>query len=106
MTDLLTGSVEERRPLTYVFMDLVGSTPLSIVLDDDVYSKLINDYRKLVSEVVRRHDGFVYQDEGDGRFVWCGWPRARRDDADRAVAMSLELLDSLDPLAGRVRMLA
>ena len=45
----------------------------------------------------------MQNDEGDGRFVWFGWPVAHRDDADRAVPMSFDLLERIDPLSRRVR---
>jgi class 3 adenylate cyclase len=101
-----TSPREVRRPLTSVFVDIVGSTPLSVLLDDDVYNAVINEYRQLTSEAVRRHGGTVQHDEGDGRFVWFGWPLAHRDDADRAVAMALELFDLVAPLSRRVGALA
>ena len=94
---------EVRRSLTSVFIDLVGSTPLSVVLDDEAYSALIDDYRTMVSAAIARQGGTVQNDEGDGRFVWFGWPIAHRDDADRAVLMSLDVLAGIDPLARRVR---
>jgi class 3 adenylate cyclase len=102
----LTSPREVRRPITSVFIDIVGSTPLSVLLDDDVYNAVINEYRDLTSEAVRRHGGTVQHDEGDGRFVWFGWPLAHRDDADRAVTMALELFDRIGPLSRRVIALA
>ncbi len=98
-----TSPNEVRRSLTSVFIDLVGSTPLSVVLDDEVYSALIDDYRLMVSAAVARQGGMVQNDEGDGRFVWFGWPVAHRDDADRAVLMSLDVLEGIAPLARRMR---
>ena len=86
-----------------MFIDLVGSTPLSVVLDDESYSALIDDYRLMVSAAIARQGGTVQNDEGDGRFVWFGWPVAHRDDADRAVLMSLDVLEGIAPLARRVR---
>jgi class 3 adenylate cyclase len=94
---------EVRRSLTSVFIDLVGSTPLSVLLEDEVYSDLVDDYRAMVGAAVARHGGSVQKDEGDGRFVWFGWPAAHRDDADRAVLLALELLEGIGPLAQRVR---
>jgi class 3 adenylate cyclase len=94
---------EVRRSLTSVFIDLVGSTPLSVVLDDEEYSALIDDYRVMVNAAIGRQGGTVQNDEGDGRFVWFGWPIAHRDDADRAVLMSLDVLAGIGPLARRIR---
>src|SRR4029077_15680764 len=98
-----TTPIEVRRSLTSVFLDLVGSTPLSVELDDEAYSALIDDYRTMVSAAVARQGGTVQNDEGDGRFVWFGWPVAHRDEADRAVLMSLDVLEGIDPLVRRVR---
>jgi class 3 adenylate cyclase len=101
-----TSRREVRRPLTSVFIDIVGSTPLSVLLDDDVYNAVINEYRDVTNDAVRRHGGTVQHDEGDGRFVWFGWPSAHRDDGDRAVTMALELFDRIGPLSRRVGALA
>lgn len=91
-----------RRPLTTVFIDLVGSTQLSILLDGEEYANVIDEYRGLSQRLAAGHDGFVAADEGDGRFVWFGWPTARLDDAERAVEMSKRLVAELQPLSDRV----
>ena len=95
--------VQVRRPLTAVFIDIVGSTSLSILMDGEEYATLIARYRDIADEVVARHAGFVPKDEGDGRFIWFGWPSARRDDAQRAIAMSLDLQTAVAALSDEVQ---
>jgi len=97
---------EVRRPLTTVFVDLVGSTPLSIELDEEDYARLLSDYRSITGELAEKHGGFIPRDEGDGRFFWFGWPTARRDDAHRAVAMATELVSAIAPLSDRVQQMS
>ena len=94
---------EVRRPLTTVFVDLVGSTPLSIELDEEDYAQVVADYRSIAGALADKHGGFIPRDEGDGRFFWFGWPTARRDDAHRAVAMATELVSAVTPLSDRVQ---
>lgn len=96
------ANFEVRRPLTAVFVDIVGSTPLSILMEGEEYAEMIAEYRRIASAAAADHDGFIPRDEGDGRFIWFGWPSARRDDAQRAVAMSLDLMDAMAPLSQRV----
>ncbi|MEM7096541.1 MAG: adenylate/guanylate cyclase domain-containing protein [Actinomycetota bacterium] len=93
---------EVRRPLTTVFVDLVGSTPLSIELDEEDYAAVLAEYRRITGELADLHGGFIPRDEGDGRFFWFGWPTARHDDAHRAVSMCAALLEAIGPLSQRV----
>jgi len=84
--------------MTIVFIDVVGSTSIAIDIEDD-FADLIFDYRRIAGRIIRDHDGFVPKDEGDGRFVWFGWPHARPDDAQRAVNMARELMVAMEPLS-------
>jgi class 3 adenylate cyclase len=86
-----TAARESWRLLTIVFVDVVGSTPLSVVLDGEDYVELIDAYHAASAPITERHGGFLGRDEGDGRFIWFGWPEAAEDDAERAVNMALEL---------------
>src|SRR5262249_7184414 len=75
----------ERRHLTVMFCDVVGSTRLSRQRDVESYFSLLRAYYDACQPVVERHGGFVVQHHGDGIYVWFGYPRAAEDDAVRAV---------------------
>ena len=81
----------ERRHVTVMFSDLVGSTALSARMDPEDLREVISAYHKCVAEIVRRFDGFVAQYLGDGVLVYFGYPQAHEDDAERAVRAGLEL---------------
>lgn len=72
----------ERRQLTVMFCDLVGSTALSARLDPEDLRDIIAAYHRAVAEVVRGFDGFVAKYMGDGILVYFGYPRAHEDDAE------------------------
>ena len=82
----------ERRQVTVMFSDLVGSTALSARMDPEDLRVLISAYHKCVAEAVRRFGGFVAQYLGDGVLVYFGYPEAHEDDAERAVRAGLELI--------------
>jgi class 3 adenylate cyclase len=82
----------ERRQITVMFSDLVGSTALSARMDPEDLRELISAYHKCVAETVRRFDGFVAQYLGDGVLVYFGYPEAHEDDAEQAVRAGLELI--------------
>jgi hypothetical protein len=75
----------ERRQLTVMFCDLVGSTELSARLDPEDLREVIAAYHSAVADVVRSFDGFVAKYMGDGVLVYFGYPRAHEDDAERAI---------------------
>jgi len=77
----------ERRRVTVMFSDLVGSTALSARMDPEGLREVISAYQKCVSETVRRSGGFVAKYMGDGVLVYFGYPQAHEDDAERAVAL-------------------
>src|SRR6516164_2619408 len=81
----------ERRQLTVMFCDLVGSTALSARFDPEELREKIRAYQNAVSAVVARYDGFVAKFMGDGVLVYFGYPRAHEDDAERAVRAALEI---------------
>jgi class 3 adenylate cyclase len=98
----------ERRQLTVVFCDLVGSTELSARLDPEDLREVISAYHRAVANVVRGLDGFVAKYMGDGVLVYFGYPRAHEDDAERAVRAGLGMVDAVGrldvertPFAGR-----
>jgi class 3 adenylate cyclase/predicted ATPase len=82
----------ERRQVTVLFSDLVGSTALSSYLDPEDLREVISAYQKCVAATVRRLDGFVANYMGDGVLVYFGYPQAHEDDAERAVRAGLELI--------------
>jgi class 3 adenylate cyclase len=89
-----------RRFLTVLFSDVVGSTPLSEQLDPEDYYALIDTYRRVVREVITRHEGHVDQFQGDGVVAYFGYPIAGEDDQVRAVEAGLDIVRSV-PAAGR-----
>jgi class 3 adenylate cyclase len=107
-TEPNTQDVAERRQVTVVFSDLVGSTTLSARMDPEDLREVISAYQKCVSEAVRRFDGFVAKYMGDGVLVYFGYPQAHEDDAERAVRAGLDLVEavvglkSTAPLQSRV----
>src|SRR5262245_60552945 len=82
----------ERRQVTVMFSDLVGSTALSTGMDPEDLRELISAYQKCAAEAVRRFGGFVARYMGDGVLVSFGYPEAHEDDAERAVRAGLELI--------------
>jgi class 3 adenylate cyclase len=100
----------ERRQLTVMFCDLVGSTPLSMEFDPEDLANAIRVYHESCTKVVARWDGHIAKFMGDGVLIYFGWPRAHEDDAERAVQAGLEITSAvatLDtaiarPLAARV----
>src|SRR6476660_9944416 len=82
----------ERRQVTVMFSDLVGSTALSARMDPEDLRDVISAYQKSVAETVQRSGGFVAKFMGDGVLVYFGYPQAHEDDAERAVRAALELV--------------
>jgi class 3 adenylate cyclase len=91
----------ERRQVTVMFSDLVGSTALSARMDPEDLREVISAYQKCVSEVVKRFGGFVAKYMGDGVLVYFGYPQAHEDDAERAVRAGLELITAVAALQTR-----
>ena len=88
----------ERRQITVMFSDLVGSTALSARMDPEDLREVISAYQKCVAETVRRFDGFVAKYMGDGVLIYFGYPQAHEDDAERAVRAGLELVTAVGGL--------
>src|SRR6516165_1070340 len=89
----------ERRQVTVMFCDLVGSTPLSTRFDPEELREIVGAYHRCVTEVVRTFDGFVAKYMGDGVLVYFGYPEAHEDDAERAVRAGLGVIDAVGRLA-------
>ena len=85
----------ERRQLTVMFCDLVGSTALSEKLDPEELRSLLHAYRIHCGEVIARYDEFVARYVGDGILTYFGWPTAHEDDAERAVRAALEIVNTV-----------
>ena len=98
----------ERRQLTVMFVDLVGSTALSASMDPEDLREVISIYQRCVADAVVSTGGFVAKYFGDGVLAYFGYPQAHEDDAERAVRSGLELVAAVtelktpDPLQTRV----
>ena len=88
----------ERRQVTVMFSDLVGSTALSARMDPEDLSEVISAYQKCVADIVQRFGGFVAKYMGDGVLIYFGYPQAHEDDAERAVRAGLELVPAIGAL--------
>jgi class 3 adenylate cyclase len=88
----------ERRQVTVMFSDLIGSTALSARMDPEDLREVISAYQKCVAQVVQRFGGFVAKYLGDGVLVYFGYPQAHEDDAERAVRAGLELIQAVSGL--------
>src|ERR1700722_2884639 len=88
----------ERRQVTVMFSDLVGSTALSTRMDPEDLREVISAYQKCVADTVQHFGGFVAKYMGDGVLVYFGYPQAHEDDAERAVRAGLELVAGVDAL--------
>jgi class 3 adenylate cyclase len=88
----------ERRQLTVMFCDLVGSMALSSRLDPEDLREVVGAYHCAVADAVRSFDGFVAKYMGDGVLVYFGYPQAHDDDAERAVRAGLGLIDAVSRL--------
>src|SRR5205085_7151310 len=91
----------ERRQLTVMFCDLVGSTALSTPYDPEDLRELIGGYHRAVAETVGRFDGFVAKYMGDGVLIYFGYPQAHEDDAERAVGAALAVIEAIGRLRTR-----
>ena len=97
-TDKAVKDTAERRQVTVMISDLVGSTALSARMDPEDLREVMSAYQRCVAETVQRFGGFVAQYVGDGVTVCFGYPQAHEDDAERAVRAGLELIQSVGGL--------
>ena len=88
----------ERRQLTVMFADLVGSTELSQELDPEDLREINRAYQDAVTAAIEKYSGYVARYMGDGVLAYFGYPRAHEDDAERALRAGLELIDSVSML--------
>jgi SAM domain (Sterile alpha motif)/Adenylate and Guanylate cyclase catalytic domain len=101
LTEPKTQDTAERRQVTVMFSDLVGSTALSARMDPEDLREIISSYQKCVAETVQRFDGFVAKYLGDGVLVYFGYPEAHEDDAERAVRAGLDVIAAVSGLKTR-----
>src|SRR5215467_13550051 len=92
----------ERRHLTVMFCDLVGSTALSARLDPEEMWRVIAVYHACIGEVIGRYQGMIARYMGDGVLAYFGYPRAQEDDAEQAVRAALALVDAVANLETNV----
>jgi hypothetical protein len=85
----------ERRQVTVMFSDLVGSTLLSARMDPEDLREVISAYQTCVADTVRHFGGFVAKYMGDGVLIYFGYPQAHEDDAERAVRAGLEAIAAM-----------
>src|SRR5438105_13295143 len=91
----------ERRQLTVMFSDLVGSTALATRFDPEDLRELIGAYHRAVAGAIGRFDGFVAKYMGDGVLIYFGYPQAHEDDAERAVRAGLAVIEAVGRLPAR-----
>src|SRR5437762_11958464 len=96
----------ERRHLTVMFCDLVGSTALSARLDPEDMWEVIRAYRAACARVIATYDGSLARFVGDGILAYFGYPLAHEDDAERAVRAGLDIIAAIGPLETRAKQLA
>jgi class 3 adenylate cyclase len=93
----------ERRHLTVLFCDLVGSTALASSFDPEDLREIIGAYHRRVADCVAAFDGFVAKYMGDGVLAYFGYPQAHEDDAERAVRSALTLITAVARLHRQFR---
>lgn len=93
----------ERRQLTVLFCDLVGSTALATRLDPEDMRDVLRGYQEACAGVIVRYDGYVAKFMGDGVYAYFGYPRAHEDDAERAINAGLGIVETIRALANNLR---
>jgi predicted ATPase/class 3 adenylate cyclase len=92
----------ERRQLTMMFCDLVGSTALSTGMDPEDLRDVIASFLNRCSAAIKRYDGFIAKYMGDGILAYFGYPRAHEDEAERSARAGLDILDAMADLNAAV----
>ncbi len=93
----------ERRQLTVMFCDLVGSTPLAERFDPEDLRDVIRAYQKVCADVVQKYGGYIAKYIGDGILIYFGFPEAHEDDAQRAVHTGLDIVAGMSVLNARLQ---
>ena len=94
-TEAASTAEAERRPLSVMFCDLIGSTALSSRLDPEDLREVIRTYQACVATTIQQFDGFIARYVGDGVLIYFGWPEARETDAERAVRAGLAVASTV-----------
>ena len=92
----------ERRHLTVVFCDLVGSTALSTQLDPEDLRDILHEFQNRCAQAIRRYEGHIARFSGDGVLAYFGFPTAHEDDAERAVRSALQMIELVCAFASQV----
>ena len=92
------SSAAQRRQMTVMFCDLVGSTALSATMDPEDMRDVISAYQRCIVDIVGRHQGMVARYTGDGALIYFGYPKAHEDDTVQAVHTGLALIDEIPKL--------
>ena len=93
----------ERRPVTVMFCDLVGSTTLSGQLDPEVWREVVQAYQAVAADAITREEGYIAQYLGDGLLVYFGYPATQEEDALRAVRAGLGVVGAMEDLNERLQ---
>src|ERR1700746_1185665 len=96
--DIKDDIAGERRHLTVLFCDLVGSTEIAGHLDPEQWREIVADYHHASAQAIERFGGHVAQYLGDGVMAYFGWPEAHDNDAERAARAGLAILDAISKL--------
>ena len=91
---MLSGA-GERRHLTVLFCDLVGSTSIAAQLDPEEWREMVSAYHRAAAEAITRYGGHVAKYLGDGVMAYFGWPEAHENDAERAARAGLAILEEM-----------
>ncbi len=98
MADASPSSEAERRQLTVMFCDLVGSTALAEGMDLEEYREVLAAYQTESAKAIKRYNGYIARYMGDGLLVYFGYPQAHEDDAERAVRSGLDVVEAIGDL--------
>jgi class 3 adenylate cyclase len=93
-------STAERRPLSVMFCDLIGSAVLSVRLDPEDLREVIRSYQARVASMIQQFNGFIARYVGDGVLIYFGWPQAHETDAERAARAGLAVATAVGEAAG------
>ena len=93
-----TAAVGERRHLTMLFCDLVGSTEIASRLDPEQWREIVAEYHRAATQAIERFGGYVAQYLGDGVMAYFGWPEAHDNDAERGARAGLAMLEAVSKL--------
>src|SRR3954469_7241273 len=93
------GAKAERRHLTVLFCDIVGSTALSAQLDPEDLRQILHAFQHQCAAAIRRYDGHIARYMGDGVLAYFGFPVAHEDDAERAVHAAFQMIETISALS-------